>query len=579
MALVDVVVKVIYWMIVARIWRARIRSAGYNPDMFILQTDRPKDKIHPPQYIAAMKIFFAMYCAPEGARKALVHLAAEMQAGKTGVCDALIRIIRRNVEDGKMARNIYKNIFVVTGLSDKAWVRQTRKRLPDVNIHHNNTLAEMQTKLRALGEKGLRNVLIIVDESHVASAKTNRPEKCIYSELRTSLPDVATWASRNVHLLTVSATDPAIVLMIAEKERVVHGAVVGLETTKHYQSVQQLRESNRIRDVGNIGSDTVGELRRAVESYTTPRYHILRTESSADTVALLRREFPDARVMRWDAKNKKIPGDGASNASDDNDINDMLEVQPLVTTFVVIKRMFSCAKTMTDTYVGVLWDYVSESDNKDSVRLQSLLGRACGYGRSKDTVVYTSMRVVDDYLERWRDALRSVEGMRVLKDAVPSESNYTGTTVKDGKLKRAPRHAAPVAPRDDARSEYRTKWSGPFTLDQLLAFPDRASDKADFKKSADGFYSGKRYTEDDIKKRVESEKTERTGSRAEIAPGKDSGKTWIFYTDVNDASTARFMVRRIYRRNAEGKFPPGVFPDEDEVDPGARGPRAAGGVE
>ena len=574
MALVFVIVNVIRWMIVTRIWRARIRSAGYNPDMFILQTDRPKDKIHPPQYIAAMKIFFAMYCEPADARKALVHLAAEMQAGKTGVCDALIRIIRRNVEDGKMARNIYKNIFVVTGLSDKAWVRQTRKRLPDVNIHHNNTLAEMQTKLRAIGEKGLRNVLIIVDESHVASAKSNRPEKCIYSELRAYLPNVADWAARNVHLLTVSATDPAIVLMIAEKERVVHGAVVGLGTTKHYQSVQQLREADRIRDVGNIGPETVGELRRAVESYDTPRYHILRTEKSRDMVELLEREFPGAAVLKWDANNKQVPGDAASSTSDDNDINDMLEKPPAVTTFIVIKRMFSCAKTMTDTHVGVLWDYVSKWEDKDSVRLQSLLGRACGYGRSQDTVVYTSMRVVDDYLNRWRDALRSVESMRELKDAVPPQSSYTGVKVKDGKLKRAPRHAAPVAPRDDVRSEYRTKWFGPFTLDQLLASPDRASDKADFKKSADGFYSGKRYTWDDIKKRVESEKTERTGSRAEIAPGKDSGKTWIFYEDVNDASTARFMVRRVYRRNAEGKFP-----DEDEVDPGAYGPPAAGGLQ
>lgn len=444
MALVFVVVKVIRWMIVTRIWRARIRSAGYNPDMFILQTDRPKDKIHPPQYIAAMKIFFAMYCAPADARKALVHLAAEMQAGKTGVCDALIRIIRRNVEDKHMAPNVYKNIFVVTGLSDKAWVRQTRKRLPDVNIHHNNTLAEMQTKLRAIGEKGLRNVLIIVDESHVASAKSNRPEKCIYSELRAYLPNVADWAARNVHLLTVSATDPAIVLMIAEKERVVYGAVVGLETSKHYQSVQQLREADRIRDVGNIGPETVGELRRAVESYDTPRYHILRTEKSRDTVELLEREFPGTAVLKWDANNKQVPGDAASSTSDDNDINDMLEKPPAVTTFIVIKRMFSCAKTMTDTHVGVLWDYVSKWEDKDSVRLQSLLGRACGYGRSQDTVVYTSMRVVDDYLNRWRDALRSVESMRELKDAVPSQSSYTGVKVKDGKLKRVARHAAPV---------------------------------------------------------------------------------------------------------------------------------------
>jgi hypothetical protein len=248
-----------------------------------------------------MTIFYGMYCDPEG-KVPWVHLVAEMQAGKTGVCDALIRIIRRNVENGKMPEDLYLNIFVVTGLSDCSWVKQTRERPPQgVNVYHGAKLGEMQVKLKAIAELpgGLRNVLIIVDESHVAGAKNNRPNKCIYSEVRSCLPDTAMWAARNVHFLTVSATDPHAVLMMAEAE-IPDRAVVALETTDQYQSVQSLRDANRIRNAANIGSsrETIEMLREAVDAYEAPRYHIIRAEGKLNRLAvdLLKKEFPDMEM-------------------------------------------------------------------------------------------------------------------------------------------------------------------------------------------------------------------------------------------------------------------------------------------
>lgn len=441
-----------------RFWKQRIRNAGFSPEMFVLKTDAPKDIIHREQYIAAMAIFYAMYCNPEG-KVSWVHLVAEMQAGKTGVCDALIRIIRRNVEgkDAKLSADVYSNIFVVTGLSDCSWVKQTRERLSaGVNVYHGATLGKMQTKLKQLAERpgGLRDVLIIVDESHVASAKNNRPYKCIYSEVRSCLSDAKTWAGRGVHFLTVSATDPRAVLMMAEAD--IPARAVALETTGVYQSVQSLRDAGRIRNAANIGStpETVDMLKEAVDAYGAPRYHIIRAEGKLNQAAvdLLKETFEDARVLTWDAKTKGGAGDGSTMS--ENDINDLLSTPPEVTTFIVIKRMFSCAKTMVDRYVGVLWDYVS-LDDKDSVRLQSLLGRACGYGRSKDTVVYTSMRVVDDYLEHWRDAMRSVEDMREAKEDAPDGGNWgnVGVLRDDGKLMRSKRHVSPVAADDEDEDE------------------------------------------------------------------------------------------------------------------------------
>ena len=57
-------------------------------------------------------------------------------------------------------------MFVITGLSSKDWVNQTKGRMPDMienQIYHQNTLKKLAQKLM-----GKENVLIIVDEVHIA---------------------------------------------------------------------------------------------------------------------------------------------------------------------------------------------------------------------------------------------------------------------------------------------------------------------------------------------------------------------------------------------------------------------------
>ena len=361
---------------------------------------------HEPQLLAAAQCFLAFFVKP--IKRVWVHLAAEMQAGKTGVVTTLIRLILSNSATLKIRPN---RIFVLTGMGDNAWKKQTRDRLPQgvrANVHHSGGLSKVVKALHSLASSGeLSNVLIVIDESHIAAAANNRPNM-VYNEVALLCPREK-WQQNNIRFLTISATDPAKVLVVKESQ---DAQVVRLQTTATYQSVATLKEAKRIRyaeNFGNVDSEkAISELKRCIEeSFAgTPRWHILRARQGKQDVTMdkLRAAFPDADVMKFDSEekiSKRTTSDDSSTSLEEvDDINEILEVAPEKHTFIILKNMFYAAKTLEDEFVGVLWDRMS---NKDDTNLQSLLGRACGYGKSSHTIVYTSKQTVENYLGCWRE--------------------------------------------------------------------------------------------------------------------------------------------------------------------------------
>jgi hypothetical protein len=366
----------------------------------------------PPQMLAALQVFCWMFGG--GILRAWVHLAAEMQAGKSGVANAVIRLVLQNHATLGITP---QRIFVLTGMSDDAWKKQTRSRVPrDVrhNVHHNGGLKKVQAQLHKLAAAdGLRNVLIILDESQVAAAASNRVNTLVYGTLRSLVPP-SEWVARNIRILTVSATDPAKVMAMKGCE--VPCRAVRLQTTDEYQSVESLWNAKRVRALetfGDIGSEkSMAELKRVLASYSNPLWHILRPRQgkTAEVEAKLRAQFPHARVVAWDSAPKTTGDDSSSESTKSlEDINTLLAKAPDVHSFVLLKNMFYAAKTLNDTHVGVLWDRLGGAVGGDNARLQSLLGRACGYKKSKRTVVYTSQETVERYLTFWREMCYNVD--------------------------------------------------------------------------------------------------------------------------------------------------------------------------
>lgn len=410
-----------------------IASAGFSTELwepeFGWETSEKdaSEMPYPAQRLAALQCFISFFVRPIS--RVWAHLGAEMQAGKTGVINALVRLILKNARKLHFS---HRRMFVLTGMSDNAWKKQTRERLPEClhgNVYHNGGLTNFRTAIEKLAASDeLSDVLIVIDESHLASALSNRPQKLIYEAVARRCPREK-WQENNIRFLTISATDPAKVLSAAEYADT---HVIRLQTTSEYQSVESLSAAGRIRSLEtfkNINSATaITELKRCIsaEFNDAPRYHILRAPYGKTdvVVSMVTGAFPGCIVQKFDAEEKSRlnaaaeSGDDSSSAGSMNDINELLADPPVTHTFIVLKNMLYAAKTLDDTYVGVLWDRLTA---KDDTSLQSLLGRACGYGKNTRTVVYTSSTTVSNYIRFWRELCSDPRMSPVIPD-VPIRS-------------------------------------------------------------------------------------------------------------------------------------------------------------
>jgi len=357
---------------------------------------------YPAQYLAALYVFHHLFASL--AKKSWVHIAASMQAGKTGVVTAVIRLMMIGANFRAIGIQP-RNVFVITGMNDDAWKKQSKLRVPLAfrdNVQHSKGLVKIQTALRmkaARNDGVLRDVLIFQDESHIACGVKNQPSRIVYDTLCELCP-VDKWVENNIRFVTISATDPSATIGIAERA---DSAIVKLTTTEGYQSPESLLASGRLHETFSLHDEpAVRKLLEFVDATFDHKalWHIVRPKfgKAKDVVDILQRLGRQA--IPWDSDNKKR----ASASSDDDssvsmkDINDKLGSAPTVETFIVIKNMFYAAKTLDDAHVGVLFDRLG---HKDDTNLQSLIGRGCGYGKSKTTHIFGSITTVRNFIEVW----------------------------------------------------------------------------------------------------------------------------------------------------------------------------------
>lgn len=541
------------------------------------------DEPYPLQLLAAQQIFVAMFCD----RTIWVHLAAEMQAGKTGVINSLYRLILSNSRIIGLAPN---RIFTITGMSDDDWREQTSERLPKLlreNVHHSGSLARVSAKLESLADeeddKQLRNVLIVLDESHHAASLSNRPNTHVYQVVANRCPRHL-WSERGIRFLTVSATDPAKVLAM-EGSNDVTAAVVHLETTEAYQSVESLNNSKRLIPVKHVlntaeGAKILCDQVRSLESEHGPLIHILRPnakkgkDNNAEVEALLKKEISGCIVIPWDMESKKRNSKDSSDtaSSISSDINtSYLSEKPTRTTFILLKGMFRAAKTLNDEHVGVLYDRVGGAD---STNLQSLLGRACGYGKSSRSIIFVAKSTVDNYITLWKDLCKTKNFPKItnipvgsLKGKMPGvavENNQTNSNLilkqsassplslgVGAHVESAAAQPPRILPNDD---DFDAVWSA-----ELLTAEEAkiiTGGKKMTPSESTGFYAhvgGKKtpMTREQFIALRAGKKTAHVGKSLDsLKIGESMNKTIAFYENPLDSSTVRFVVRTLTRIRA-----------------------------
>ena len=175
------------------------------------------------------------------------------------------------------------------------------------------------------------------------------------------------------------------------------------DTTSYNELIQQNNLEKYIKitniDIVKLYNDkiktlkNIQEIKNDINNYQQPLYHIIRTKP-ADDQELTIQNF---KLIFSDIHCDYINHDGNSGIKD---INEVLKKIPKKHTFIFIKEMLRCSKTLKKTYIGILYErYVENPD--DSTIIQGLVGRDTGYDNNGISMCYTNIESINKYEKLW----------------------------------------------------------------------------------------------------------------------------------------------------------------------------------
>jgi hypothetical protein len=343
-----------------------------------------KEYIYPNQRRAALQVTKSFI---EDKKKA-VSLIALPQVGKTGTFLYVAYLMTTYNSDDIIEP---ENIFIITGMSDKAWVIQTKKdMLPqfEKNVYHRAKIDEFKTSF--MEKKGKK--LLIIDESHYGAKIKQKIDK-IFKEIF-GIYDKLNILDFDCLILSVSAT-PGITLKELRDLGKFHTEVYIKPSTK-YVSFETFIEQHRIEKSEKISDNFLIKIKNKIDEIYDDnyKYHIFRLNSKHHKTIEL---FCDKHNYKY-----------KNHYSDDQiDFFDkLLENKPENHTFIIIKGYYRAGKRLNDKYIGIAYEHCP-SINMESTP-QGLIGRFCGNDKNNNPYdspyFYCNLEAITQYITHYKNS-------------------------------------------------------------------------------------------------------------------------------------------------------------------------------
>jgi hypothetical protein len=311
------------------------------------------------------------------------------QTGKTGCMTSLIlHYVLGNLIP-------IDNIYIITGLSDKEWKKDTKNRMPDsINerVFHRANLPK--TFFKDIIEK--KNSLIIMDEIQIACNEYQTIhktfEKCGFYNLDFLLDN-------DIKLVQFSATPDGNINDISDWKY--HSTKVKLLPGENYYGPKQAIQQERVKQFKDLTKlENVLELKTDIYKYTNPRYHLIRVHSKRENKTGSNNQ--DIVIDYFHTVFREEDYDYNTNylKKKKGDINDILEDKPTKHTFIFYCEILRCAKTQCKKYIGISYERFSNNIN-DSTIIQGSFGRITGYDDNGDSICYTNIPSLENYNNLW----------------------------------------------------------------------------------------------------------------------------------------------------------------------------------
>ena len=357
----------------------------------------------------------------------LVTLCAPPQWGKTGVSLFVSYFMTRK-------KNIDpKKVFFITAMSDRSWLLQTKQRVLPMwreNVYHRNTLHNLEKRINTLEkEKEDKNILIIIDECHLANKKDFTMGKIMNS---LGLKSEEKLKRNNIKILQISATPSNVLIDSEDWEN--HEKVCPRFNSK-YVSFKTFLEEDRLKEPLNLMTEEGCEEYFREVCDENPMFHFIRSVScgpSGKEVYMITKN----QLQKQCDKNKAelIELNMTKSPKQIKEIFQNLEKQPQKHTFILIKNMLGASKTICDKYIGSVHESVpNEKDN--SSEIQGLPGRMCGWTKRRGVngpKIYCQKEIVENYLKLYEsgfdfhqeELLWKDSRLKVVNDKINSSESY-----------------------------------------------------------------------------------------------------------------------------------------------------------
>jgi hypothetical protein len=333
-----------------------------------------------------------------------IQLIAQPGSGKTSVFFYLIYLMCTHIDDNFIVP--VKRVFVITGMNDKDWEKQTRKNiLPGCkksHIFHGGCLRKLNMKIEKLKRKNeFNNCLFIIDECHVAAKEKQKVHKILEKH---DLLNINFCEENKIYTLEVSAT-PGFVMYDKQLWNSPAFGFIKLESGKNYKGFLKYKDYDMIRPAFDLEEDdTYDEIEKLVDERwrDDPKYHIFRLPVDKKRYNLIVRKLRKvSRKNKW-----MIPIEHNSNQRIEN-LDDKMKDPPERHQIIYIKEFWRAGKRLETTHVGI----VSERATGDaSVTAQGLIGRFCGYMNIRDintsTLFFCDVDAINQYLSWYEQGCR-----------------------------------------------------------------------------------------------------------------------------------------------------------------------------
>ncbi len=325
-----------------------------------------------------------------------IMVLSKTQSGKTG---SMCATIKQYLEDTNNLIPI-ENIYIITGLSSCEWKEQTKERMPESiqsRVFHGSELPK--TFVDEIKYK--KNILIMMDEIQVAAKKG----QTIYKTFDNSgLLNKSKLYKNDIKIIEYTATPDGTIydLMGWNDSSTKILAEVGDGYTSSFDLLQMKRVKQykelcgydeKSKKIDEEVFENIREIKNDIDKYSIALYHIIRTKNEFKqdlTIQNFKEIFNNDNYdyIKYDRE------------SDIEDINKTLIIKPKRHTFIFIKEMLRCAKTLKKTFIGILYDRYSKNPD-DTTIIQGLVGRDTGYDNNGISICYTNIDSIIRYEKLW----------------------------------------------------------------------------------------------------------------------------------------------------------------------------------